>query len=61
MKYIKINYPQMIQNMIIRNYKEYAKKEIEIDPFFFNKMINSKNKIPMNEKYREIADKYLVL
>lgn len=42
-------------------YKEYAKKEIEIDPFFFNKMINSKNKIPMNEKYREIADKYLVL
>ncbi len=42
-------------------YKEYAKKEIEIDPFFFNKMINSKNKIPMNEKYKEIADKYLVL
>ena len=48
-------------NEIYQNELSSNEKEIEIDPFFFNKMINSKNKIPMNEKYKEIADKYLVL
>ena len=42
-------------------YKTYAEKEIEVDPFLFNKLIHSKNSHRPKEKLEKIADRILVL
>ena len=42
-------------------YKTYAEKEIEIDPFFFNKLIHFKNSPRPKKELMDIADRILVL
>lgn len=42
-------------------YETYAEKEIEVDPFFFNKLIHSKNALPPRKELADIADRILVL
>lgn len=41
-------------------YKTYAEKEIEIDPFFFNKLIHSKKSFQPKKELANIADRILV-
>lgn len=42
-------------------YQTYAEKEIEVDPFLFNKLIHSTNAPKAKKELMDIADKYLVL
>ncbi|SFH70899.1 hypothetical protein SAMN04487830_10613 [Pseudobutyrivibrio sp. OR37] len=42
-------------------YDTYSENEIEVDPFFFNKMIYSKRPLPPRPEIVDIANKYLVI
>lgn len=42
-------------------YNTYAEKEIEVDPFFFNKLIHSRNARAPRKELVDIADRILVL
>lgn len=42
-------------------YETYAEKEVKVDPFYFNKLVHSRNVFPQRKEMMDIADRILVI